>query len=279
MSKGVLIFAQNNTEIDYVKIAIFAAERVKQYVCDSVCLITDTGDYIKSFSEQAKVFEHVINIDSGSLQNRQFYDGAMASKTLHWKNFSRSDCYDLSPYDETLVIDSDFIINSNTLSNIWGSPEDFLIYENGYDLAQWRGANAYQYINQYSIPFYWATVFYFRKTEYTRSLFTIIKHIKDNWDYYRLVYSIETSTFRNDYAFSIAIHLMNNQVKDNLQPVLPGKLFYTLDRDLLVKSTDQKMLFLIEKEKYHGEYTAVKTNGLDIHIMNKYSLARYIDEQ
>jgi hypothetical protein len=37
------------------------------------------------------------------------------------------------------------------------------------------------------------------------------------------------------------------------------------------------MKFLIEKENYLGEYTLAKTTGLDVHVMNKASLSRYID--
>ena len=32
MTRGVLIFAQNNAEIDYAKISLFAAKRVKEYL-------------------------------------------------------------------------------------------------------------------------------------------------------------------------------------------------------------------------------------------------------
>ena len=34
---------------------------------------------------------------------------------------------------------------------------------------------------------------------------------------------------------------------------------------------------LVEKKNYNGEYTAVKTSNLDVHVMNKYSLTRCID--
>jgi hypothetical protein len=36
--------------------------------------------------------------------------------------------------------------------------------------------------------------------------------------------------------------------------------------------------FLLEKEKYLGEYIALKTQGVDVHVMNKYSLLRLIDD-
>ena len=37
------------------------------------------------------------------------------------------------------------------------------------------------------------------------------------------------------------------------------------------------MKFLLEKEDRIGEYIVAKTDGLDIHVMNKMSLTRCID--
>ena len=58
---------------------------------------------------------------------------------------------------------------------------------------------------------------------------------------------------------------------------LPGKMNYTLDRDVLIDIKDSALQFLVEKKNYSGEYIATKTNNLDMHVMNKYSLTRYIE--
>ena len=60
------------------------------------------------------------------------------------------------------------------------------------------------------IKMYWATVFYFKKTAWTEKYFTLLKHIKQNYQYYRFAYSINETKYRNDYAFTIAMHMMNN---------------------------------------------------------------------
>ena len=39
------------------------------------------------------------------------------------------------------------------------------------------------------------------------------------------------------------------------------------------------MTFLVEKKDYLGEYTALKTKGQTIHVMNKFSLNRMIDRE
>jgi hypothetical protein len=280
MTRGVLIFAQNNSDIDYVQIAIFSAKQVKEHLNVPVTLVTENREYFfATYPEEVSLFDNIIDVESEFSQKKQFNDGSLSSKMLYWKNFSRSDCYNISPYDETLVIDADFIINSNILSRIWDAPTDFAIYKISYDLAQWRDNKAFKYINQTSAPFYWATVFYFRKSETTNSFFTLVQHIRQNWQYYKSLYSIDTNTFRNDFAFSIAIHIFNGGTDGTFATPLPGKLYYTMDKDVLVSVKDNSMQFLVEKQQVHGDYTLLKTNNLDVHVMNKYSLARFINEQ
>ena len=280
MTRGVLIIAQNNSDIDYTQIAIFSAKQVKQHLNVPVTLVTENREYLmEKYSEDSGVFDNIIDVNSEFLQNKQFNDGSLSSKMLHWKNFSRSDCYDISPYEETLVIDADFIINSDNLDKVWKNDNDLAIYKDSYDLAQWRDTTAFKYLNQFSVPFYWATVFYFKKTPVTQAFFKFIQHIRANWTYYRLLYSIDTKAFRNDFAFSIAIHMFSGSSNLLFATTLPGKLYYTLDKDLLQSVKDTAMQFLVEKQQKHGEYTLLKTNKLDVHVMNKYSLSRYINEQ
>jgi len=151
MSKGCLIFAQNNSEVDYVKQALFAAKRVKQYLNVPVSIVTDSPDYLNEIDTD-KVFDQVIDIwkvadyRNSQTQNRSFHDGTLKKKLLKWNNFSRTSAYELSPYDETLVIDSDFIICSSTLKLIWNNTNDFAIYKDSYDISRWR--MKYDYINQ-----------------------------------------------------------------------------------------------------------------------------------
>jgi hypothetical protein len=277
MTQGVLIFAQNNIEVDYAKISLFAASRVKQYLNVPVTLVTDSREWLlKSQPSAEKIFDNFIDVYSDTEQTKKFYDGALSSRVLTWKNLSRSDCYELSPYDETLVIDSDYIISSNNLSKIWNNSQDFLIYKDSFDLAQWRDTRSFNQLNQYSIPFYWATAFYFKKSKENQSFFDIVKHIKKNWSYYKALYTIDSSVFRNDFAFSIAIHMMGGK---NFATPLPGKMNYILDRDILIDINQEHLKFLVEKNSYVGEYTAAKTTGLDVHVMNKYSLTRCIECQ
>lgn len=273
MTIGAIIFAQNNSSINYVKIAIFSASQVQKHLKIPVSLITDKS----SVGEDLSIFDNVIYVDEYKhTQHRKFYDGSVSSTQSEWKNFTRSQIYDLTPYNRTLVIDSDYIINSSVLLPALHNDCEFQIYKNSFDLANWRDTSSFNRINQYSIPFYWATVFIFEKNKITEAFFTLVSHIKENWQYYRILYSIDSTAFRNDFAFSIAIHIMNDSDTGDFETTLPGSMSYITDRDLLVSIKDAKMQFLVEKQGHYGEYTLAKTNELDVHVMNKKSLLRYI---
>jgi hypothetical protein len=277
MTTGAILFAQNNTNIDYTKMAVFAAERIIKFLDIPVSLITDDKTYLlKNFPDHS--FDQVIGIPlSSSSQHRKFFDGSLASKTAEWKNFSRSSVYDLTPYDTTIVLDTDYIINSSILKSALDCDHDLQIYRHNFDLAGYRSPDAFRRINDYSVPFYWATVFIFQKNIIMESFFILLEHIKSNWVYFRTLYFVDSPTFRNDIAFSIAIHIMNGKTKGEFAVDLPGKMLFITDKDYLISIKDNTMNFLLEKENHLGEYTAIKTTGLDVHVMNKYSLNRCLD--
>jgi hypothetical protein len=277
MTTGAIIFAQNNSTIDYTKLAVFSAIRVKKYLDIPVSLITDSKQWVLN-SYPAHPFDQIIEINTANTsQKKHFYDGSLSSKVLEWKNTLRDSAYDLTPYDTTLVLDSDYILNSDILKPALSNNYDLQIYKNSFDLAANRNDSEFKRINQYSIPFYWATVFIFQKNTITRAFFDLIAYIKENWTYFRILYNIESNIFRNDFAFSIAIHIFNGKTNGEFATELPGSMTYITDKDVLISLKDKNMNFLVEKKDHLGEYLVAKSSGIDIHVMNKMSLSRCID--
>jgi hypothetical protein len=279
MSKGAFLIARNNGHIDYVKQAVFLAKRIKKYLNIPVTVATDSVDYLTT-TFGTDDFDNIIALEYTAESNQRYYfDGALSKKTASFKNNNRANVYELSPYDETLLLDTDYIISNNLLQSVFNSTSDFLIYKSSSDVAQVRDESEFDKISDTSIDFYWATVVFFRKTETNKIFFDLVKHIEQEWNHYRRVYQITSSLFRNDFAFSIAIHIMNGFQSGNFAQHLPGKMLYTTDRDVLYKVHDDEMTFLVEKKNYLGEYTAIKTQGQTIHVMNKLSLNRIIDQE
>jgi hypothetical protein len=277
MKNGAIIFAHNNTGIDYTKLAVFSAMRVKEYLDIPVSIITDNPQYLYS-NYPNHPFDQVITTTTSEIgYQRLFYDGSMSSKKLEWKNLTRHQVYDLTPYDKTLVLDSDYVVCSSNLKLAFERDEPFQIFKDSLDISYWRDTTPYHRVNTYSIPFYWATVFVFSKDPTTRAFFDLVTYIKHNWLYFRILYSIDQPTFRNDFAFSIAINIMNGKMEGDFALGLPGKMCFIEDKDVLLDIKDDAMKFLLQKKEYLGQYTAAKTTGLDIHVMNKPSLLRIID--
>jgi hypothetical protein len=277
MSKGAIIFAQNSANLDYVKMAVFSAKRLKEHLDIPVSIITDSSGWLeKGYPDH--VFDQVISIDNPiSTQYKKFNDGTLSSKTLEWKNFTRDTVFNLTPYDKTLVIDSDYIINSSVLKPAFDLDSNLQIYKKSMDLAPWRPNAEFTRVSQWSIPFYWATTFIFTKNNIMELFFNLVAYIKANWTYFRTLYCITAGAYRNDYAFSIAIHIMNGKTNGEFATELPGTMTYSTDKDLLITLENDRLQFLIEKENYIGQYTLAKTQGIDVHVMNKHSLCRFID--
>ena len=279
MSKGAILIAKNNGEIDYIKQAVFLAKRIKYYLNIPTSVITDCEDYLRA-AHDFEVFDQIIPIDYAQEKNkRAYHDGTLFYKSANFRNNERNVAYDLSPYQETLLLDTDYIINNDLLKSCFESTNDFMLFKSSEDVANVRDTTEFEHVSDYSIDFYWATVVFFRKTEINKIFFELVSHIKENWKHYVRVYQIESFLFRNDYAFSIAIHIMNGFQQGDFAQPLPGKHLYTTDRDLLWKLSEDEMTFLVEKKNYLGEYTALQTKGQSIHVMNKFSLERIIDRE
>lgn len=277
MSKGVLLFAYNNESVDYVKQANYLAKRIRKYLDLPTSIVTDI-DIAAKYPNYAENFDEIIFLSTQTLSTKRYQDGALYKTKLNFKNAGREMSYELSPYEETLVMDTDYIIASDTLNNCFVQQKDLLLYKNAVHLGVYTNTPEFKTISDTSVDFYWATVIFFRKTELNKIFFNLVKHIKENYWHYRSVFQFSNTTYRNDFAFSIAAHIMNGYQKGNFIGKMPGTKFYTIDRDVLIEIKDNTFKFLVEKEQRLGEYTLAKLTDSDIHIMNKFSLERCIDD-
>jgi hypothetical protein len=274
---GAVIIAQNNSSLDYIKFANFAAQRVKQFLDIPVSIITDNTEYLLNHYKD-HCFDQVIELPFVKHQQERYYnDGALSKRKLSWKNGSRNNVYNLTPYDRTLVIDSDYIINSSSLNCALHNDHSFQLFRRTFDLAESRATSEYDKVSAYSVPLYWATVFIFNKDPINEAFFNLVEYIRLNWIYFRTLYNLSTETFRNDHAFSIAIHIMNGKTNGEFAVEFPRAMYFCSDKDLLIDIKDDQMRFLVQKKDHIGEYILTKTSGLDVHVLNKFSLDRFID--
>jgi len=287
MSRGILLFAHNNRHIDYGKIALANACLIKSNMKNNhITLITDTGTkewLYKSYPEEtvSKIIDNILVVKRRLVKNNKRYSDTRYSNVIEtFYNINRNECYHLTPYDETLVIDVDYLICNNLLDQCWDLNYDLQINSTSKDILSTRSYDEFKYISDQGPIFHWATAFFFRKSKETELFFDIVTDVKLNWDYYRLVYNIEYPTFRNDFAFSIAVHLFNGKTSNKFISKLPIPFLqhsHSID-DLIDIPEKNSFKLLLDKPDQPGTYLACKMKNTNVHIMNKFALNRLADK-
>tara|TARA_E500000081_G_scaffold152594_1_gene185092 strand:+ start:68 stop:934 length:867 start_codon:yes stop_codon:yes gene_type:complete len=282
MSKGVIIFAHNNRQIDYIRMSILAAKLANKNLQVPVSLVTDpsTIDWMKESNIEKKVtqtFDKIIITqrpdDTSNIKN--YNDG---KDTVHapFTNGNRCSVWDLTPYDRTLMIDSDYLTLTDILSTYWEVDSDLLISGNYNDIqGHERVGYLDTHISETGIEMLWATTVMFTKNETTKIFFDLVSHVKEKYKMYSDIYRFNPIIFRNDIAFSIAKHIMNGHQKIN-EPKLPD-IFSTADKDILVDVSNKKLKFLVAQNNSDG-YVATTITNKDVHVMNKFSIMRNYDD-
>lgn len=273
-NNGILIYAHNNEKIDYIKLAILSAKFSKKYLDLPITLVSDDNslEYAKKNNLDKKffsLFDNILTIEKPKLINKRNYKNLDKDNYLDFLNSSRFLSWDLTPYDRTLIIDSDFLIMSHNLKNYFDFKSDFMIGKEIDDIVgNTRLGFNDKYVSFIGIKMYWATTIMFTKNEKTKQLFDLVKHIQQNYNTYSQIYRFDTRTFRNDIAFSIALHILDGYITvndHNLPPVLSFS-----SKDLLVDAKNNNLFFVCDA--YSSNQTAVSISDVDVHIMNKINL-------
>ena len=242
-SRGVVLFAFNTDTVNYVKIAERASKLITYTLNLPVTVITEM---------------------SGNQTNTRI---GYAHGT-QWFNGDRYRAYELSPYDETLLLDSDYLILDDALLKILDTTADYKIMTDNQNFNQIMTGN----MGELSLNFVWATAIAFKKTKRSQLLFDLVGRIQHNYGYYSKLYNLRRSNFRNDYAFAIADNILNGYTPS------PGIPWTMLTVDKTVKALEVKNNKIIVRE----EESAHVIPRQSLHIMDKLYLQsdeyqRFID--
>lgn len=276
-SRGIVIFAYNST-FDYVRIANVCAALTKKYMYydpneldDDKCFkpmlpVTLITDEFGAMLADRRFIDNIIIHTSSETNTRTIrttHD--IATKTIDWKNLTRADVYELTPYDQTLLLDCDYMMFNNNLIELFSTDLEFTCYSEAFDVTGMDTLRNDDRLNQYSIPMLWATAIYFRKSAFSKSVFDMMHLVKDNYSYYAKVYGFKPTPFRNDFALSIAYHAMSGY---GIGELLPYKLpTLTPMTDVVDFRPDGSLLYQYKNKDRH--ICTGRTWDTDIHIMNK----------
>ena len=286
LDRGFVMFAYNNSSIDYASLALVNALLIKKHLrTNAGALIADHNamDHLESLYNTdviRRAFDRII-IDEPTDINvgkRRFHDTRYTAFTDSYRNTNRASVYDLSPFEETLLIDSDYLMLDSSFDMVWGSVEDMMCNRHTRDLD--HGVDKFGFDNRFnemSVPLYWATAVYFRKTDRSRLIFELMNFIKENYAYYQYLYRFNHSGyFRNDYALSMALHMTNNLTEqDNMSALPVDHIMFSMENDELHAFKDG--CCLVTSEPNQGDFR-IHNVDYNVHVMNKRAILRLKDD-
>lgn len=249
-SRGVLIFAFPSSHVDYVKIADQTSKLIAKNLQLPITLVTSLDSTPNFKYDQILRFDPKLG-NVRRLRGDQIYE---------WKNYDRCRAYELSPYDETLLVDTDYCVLDQTLLKLFEQPFDYRLQ---YAMHTPKAVNTDE-MGPVSLPMVWATVVLFRKTTRAKIFFDLIAKIQRNYGYYRALYNIREGNFRNDFAFSVANTVMNGH---NLSPesFIPWPML-TIENNINCIERNQNFLTV----RYDTSADIIARQNL--HVMDKHFL-------
>ena len=265
MTTGALIFAFNNESTDYVAMASWSARNIRRWLNIPTAVVTD----VNPRDQRLRGFDKVISATASAGGTRWFED---YQATVTWHNAGRTDAYTLSPWDQTLVLDADYVVASSQLKILLDSNQEFLAHANAYDITgvdNFVGLNEY---GEYHMPMTWATVMMFRRSEHAQLIFETMIMIRDNWTHYRNIYKNSNGTYRNDHALSIALEVVNGHTLDHAG--IPWNLAsLTPDHRLTQLAPDHYRVDFVNSEQ---KSRWIELHNQDFHAMGKKTLGEIV---
>jgi hypothetical protein len=281
MNRGILIYAHNSVSVDYAVMSIIAGGLAKKYLEVPVSLVTDpsTVEWMRKsniLEKATTVFDQLIVVDRPVTNNTRKLSDGNSSEVVPFLNSNRSSAWDLTPYDRTLLIDSDFLIFSKRLNEYWDVDIDVMIGDSINDIYGGSRLGYHdKYISDVGIKLYWATTVMFTKNQTSKLFFDTVNFVRENYEYYADVFRFDSRQFRNDIAFSVAKHILDGFETSNVNNLPP--VLTLLDKDILHTVNNTKLTLLVSPQ-LDASYCVASINDTDIHIMNKQSIHRNKDK-
>ena len=243
MSDGACIIACNSGDLDYVGLAAINARLVRQHLRLPVCLLTtDMDDH--------PGFDVTVRIPQKPSHTRSVLKGSEIF-SYSWKNDHRIEAFEHTPWSRTLLIDADYLVMSDLLAPLIGSDSDFMIMDHVYDVT---GRNSFKHMDllpNKSLRQAWATVMVFDSR--AADVFHAANMVRQNYGYYAAMFDWPVRPFRNDFAFTVAAHLLNKERVPFSMAQLPADAAVEADsKGLLITYANHVMRW-----------------NADLHVLNK----------
>jgi hypothetical protein len=247
MSKGVLFVAfdsvtdQGNV-LRYTEQAKISANLVRRYLKLPVGIVSDKT--VAGFDEQ-------IIVEKPASAERHVLIGDR-HESYNWFNDCRRQLYNLTPWKQTLLLDTDYFLQSDTFLKCFEFDAPFQLINDVYDPTNRNSFSKYETLPNRTIPQMWATAMYWNQDAATH--FEYANMIAENYKYYARIFGYSHKQYRNDMVFSIVSHMLPSYS-------MPWRMWMTGSDCDLVDASANGLKF-----KYDNNVVRVKN---DVHILDK----------
>lgn len=198
VSKGYVVLAQNTVDVDYVKQAYVLALSIHATQSETAVTII-TNDNVPI--EYQAVFDQIIPIP--------WIDNATESRYAaehRWK------IYHVTPYDETIVLDTDMLMLEDINDWWWYCQDHDLLFCN--QVLNYKGEiiNDSTYRKTFvanSLPSPYFALHYFKKSEQAEYFYKVLEFVVNNWEwcYGKLAKEFYQNWLSMDLASAIALEM------------------------------------------------------------------------
>ena len=245
-SRGVVVFAFNSKTVNYIAIADQTAKLIEKFLNLPITLITDLD------SSPNYTYDKIVRIENNGDNFRVTDNGTLTE----WRNFGRYLAYQLSPYDETLLLDTDYLVLDSNLNKFWSQPFDYrIVSESILPEGPFK-----RHMSIKSHDWLWATVVFFRKTKKSEIFFNLIGRIQKNYGYYKTLFNLQ-GNYRNDFAFALADIIVNGYCVDNTN-YLPFNMISIQNKVESIEIKNQNLVI-------RNSNRAIVSPQQNLHIMDK----------
>lgn len=175
MSKGFLTIAQNNNDVDYLRLAYLQAMNVKStHPGAKYAVIVDDATHKTLTDRNRKLFDYIILLDQDN------------SESSSWKLGNEYKVFELSPFKETIKVESDLLFTR--------SIEHWYTAFRLRDVVLSTGCKTYRqemttsriyrkFFDDNHLPDIYQGLMYFRYSQTASLFFLTAQRIYRNWEY------------------------------------------------------------------------------------------------
>lgn len=200
MTKGIVMLAQNTDETDYVKQAYLNALSIIHTNPDTKVSLITNDSVDKTYKN---IFDKIIDIP--------WNDSAVND---NWKVSNRWKIYHASPYDETIVMDTDMIVLQD-ISSWWKILNNYELYF-VKNVKTYRGdyiQNSYyrKAFQLNDLPNTYVGFHYFKKCDTAMNFYKMLEIVCNNYEafYFKFISKHTPKFLSIDVAASLVIKILN----------------------------------------------------------------------